>query len=383
MVSGETYSELIERRFFDPLEMQASRAAITLESRAEQAVGYIPPFDDRPTHHSRVLVEAPHHEYRIGDGSIQSTASDLAAYVRMWLNRGAGPGGPIVSAEAFERFSTPHPGSFNEDESNGYGFGVFVQRRDGRLILRHSGGMVGFACQVMADMTEGVGVVVMINGPGESREIADYALAAWRAANLGESMPDVPEPVDRTRVENAVDYAGSFLSEEKAAELQFHAEDNLLWLVYDGDRLPLERRGEDRFYTPDLGFDRYMFEFGRDEGGQVVEVMHGPRWYVNERYEGPRRFESPEAWTSYVGRYRNFSPWFSYFEVIVRKGRLLVVTGPGGESSTGETLLVSHGDGVFQVGEDVTPEVVRFEDVVEGRALRAVWTGHPFFRSAN
>lgn len=382
-VSGETYADLIERRLFDPLEMRASRAAITLESRTRQAVGYIPPFDDRPIHHSRALVEAPHHEYRIGDGAIQSTASDLAAYVRLWLNRGAGPEGRIVSEEAFERFSTPHPGSLDEDGSNGYGLGVFVQQSDGRLILRHSGGMVGFACQVAADMTDRVGVVVMINGPGDSRAIADYALAAWRAATLGEPVPEAPAPADRTQVDNVVDYAGSFASDDMADELRFEAEDDRLWLVRMGERLPLERRGEDRFYTPDPGFDRYMLEFGRDDDGQVVEVMYGPRWYVSERYEGPRTFESPESWTSYIGRYRNFSPWFPYLEVIARKGSLLAITGPGGESSTGETLLVALGDGVFRAGEDLTPEIVHFENVVDGRALRAVWTGHPFFRSAD
>ncbi len=75
-----------------------------------------------------------------------------------------------------------------------------------------------------------------------------------------------------------------------------------------------------------------------------------------------------------------YLPWFSYFEIVVKKGRLLAITGEGGESSSGETGLVPRSDGVFQIGEEVTPEVLRFEDVVAGRALRAVWSGHPFFR---
>jgi len=31
-------------------------------------------------------------------------------------------------------------------------------------------------------------------------------------------------------------------------------------------------------------------------------------------------------------------------------------------------------------GEDPTPEVLRFKDVVDDQALRAVWSGHEFFR---
>jgi len=75
-----------------------------------------------------------------------------------------------------------------------------------------------------------------------------------------------------------------------------------------------------------------------------------------------------------------YLPWFSYFEIFTRKGRLLVVTGEGGESSSGETVLVPLGDGAFQIGEGPTPEVLRFDDRVAGRALRATWSGHPLFR---
>ncbi len=34
-------------------------------------------------------------------------------------------------------------------------------------------------------------------------------------------------------------------------------------------------------------------------------------------------------------------------------------------------------------GRRSTPEVLRFEDVVDGQALRAVWSGHEFFRDSH
>jgi hypothetical protein len=57
-----------------------------------------------------------------------------------------------------------------------------------------------------------------------------------------------------------------------------------------------------------------------------------------------------------------------------------VVIVAGSESGSGEMVLQPRGEGVFHPGEDPTPEVLRFEDVVDGQALRAVWSGHEFFR---
>ncbi len=42
--------------------------------------------------------------------------------------------------------------------------------------------------------------------------------------------------------------------------------------------------------------------------------------------------------------------------------------------------LFPLGGNRFQVGEEATPETVRFLDVIDGRATRATWSGHPFFR---
>ncbi len=63
-----------------------------------------------------------------------------------------------------------------------------------------------------------------------------------------------------------------------------------------------------------------------------------------------------------------------------RAGRLSLVTGEGAESSSGETHLFEEASGVFRIGEEPTPERLRFHDVVDGQALRADWSGHVFFR---
>lgn len=386
-VTDKSYEEIIQERFFEPLSMNASEAAIRLESRSRQAIGYVPPYNDRPTHHSRSLVEAPFYEYEIGDGCIQSTAGDLAAYVRMWLNRGAGASGRIVSEESFSQFASIHPGTVPEpseggDSKNttqGYGLGVGIVEKEGTQYLSHTGGMIGFIAYAGANMTDGYGVAVLMNGPGAPRDLGDLALEIWRAVERGEALPVLPEPQDVPVIDNAAEYAGEFRS-QSGSPIELRANAGALQVVSGSERLPLERRGKDTFYTPAPGFDRYPLIFGRDDDGTVVEFVHGADWYTNDNYSGAVTFDVPEEWSALVGYYRNYSPWFPYFEVIVSKGDLVIITGEGGESSSGRTLLFPLGGNRFQVGEEATPETVRFLDVIDGRATRATWSGHPFFR---
>ena len=65
--------------------------------------------------------------------------------------------------------------------------------------------------------------------------------------------------------------------------------------------------------------------FGRKgEKGPVVEVSCGDAWYTAAAYDGPRQFQVPEAWRSYVGHYRNEDPWNGLLRVFILKGQLLV-----------------------------------------------------------
>lgn len=378
-VTGEAYEDIIRERFFGPLGMTHSNPTIRLESRDQQSVAYVSPYDDRPSDRSRPLVEAQLLEYAIGDGCIQATAGDLAAYARLWLNRGAAGDKRVVSPESFDKFATIYPGTTEPGEpDDGYGYGVNVHERDGsEPLLAHSGGMVGQHAYAAADLRDGHGVAVLINGPGSPTEIGTLALEIWRALDAGQAPPE-PE-ADAEDVVEAGDYAGTF-SAADGAKLEFGAQGGDLVLVHGGERIALDSRDTDVFYTPAAGLDRYYFYFGRNDEDEVVEVSHGSSWYVNSDYEGEMRFDVPDEWAAYTGQYRNYSPWFAYFEVLVHKDGLWLYTGEGGESDSGGTRLVPIGPQRFRIGEDKSPEVLEFHDLVDGRALRATHSGHVFFR---
>ena len=109
----------------------------------------------------------------------------------------------------------------------------------------------------------------------------------------------------------------------------------------------------------------------------MVEAFHGPNWFVNDRYEGPAEYDTPEEWNAYVGHYRSHNPWYTNFRVFVRKDRLTLAL-PG----TPGSRLAPMDDGSFRVGSDPeSPERVSFGALVDGVALRANLYNFDYYRT--
>jgi D-alanyl-D-alanine carboxypeptidase len=383
-LTGEPYPAAIARRVLAPLGMDASAPAITAALRPRMAVGYAALHDDRPWHPSRPLVAAPFVETATGDGSVAATAGDMARFARMLLGRGTAPEGRVLDEAEFARLTGD---GYRFDDDHIYAYGVNVQRVDGRTLLWHHGGMPGFSAHLRCDLDDGLGAVALLNGAGSPMALATFALACLRAWRHGEQLPDVPPPLDRTRVEGAEAYAGAYvLSGEHASAaertLVLEAQQDRLYLARHDGRAALEPQGDDAFFVPHPELDGFPLRFGRDEGGRVVEATHGASWYTGEGYAGPLRFAHPPEWAAYPGRYRAHNPWVPSVAVALRKGRLHLLwtseyDGAGGD----EDELVPLGDGSFRVGADEGgPEWVRFGATVEGRALELTLSGSPMFR---
>ena len=137
------------------------------------------------------------------------------------------------------------------------------------------------------------------------------------------------------------------------------------------------RGGNDSFYVGHPDLERFLLEFGRDSG-KVVEAFHGGALYIRDGYVGPHGFDHPEEWEHYPGHYRAHNPGLSNYRIVLRKGALLLVFPTGGKES-----LVPLDDGLFRIGDDPrSPETLRFDAVTSGQALRAVYSGCPYYRIA-
>ncbi len=369
----QSYGEIVQERILSPLGMDATEPTITHETRKRLAVGYESFYDDRPSHPRHPLVPATWLEAATADGAIATSAADMATYLRMLINGGRGPQGRILSADSFHLMTQPVI-EVPDEKTWFYGYGLQSSQDEDRHLIGHTGGVVGYYAAILADLDDGLGVVILMNGPGEPGQIAEAALKLLRAAHHGRELPDllpIPEP---TRIENAADYAGMYREGDRSFTLA--AEGERLVMHYGRECISLELRGEDRFYVPHPEFALFLLCFGRDKG-QIVEAFHGPRWYVHDRVAGPATFAYPPEWDAYPGHYRSHNPWYTNFRVVLRKGGLVLIE-PGGD----EEALVPLGNGVFRVGADErSPERLRLGTVLDGQTIRANLSCCDYYRT--
>ena len=376
-VDGRPYQEAVQARVLDPLGMRDSHPVIGFETRKRAAVGYRSFYDDRPEHRDHGLAPALWTEYGVGDGSPASTAEDMALYLRMLMNRGSGPSGRVISEESF-RLMTQRAIATQQWGGAYYGYGLTLADVDGHEYLGHGGSTPGFVAGVIADLDDGIGVVVLVNGYVESYgsiEMAMHLLKLLRAGLGQQEMDPLPPVADPALVSDAADYAGQF-SAGGDDDLVLTAQGGRLALRWRGQDVVLQRRGEDSFYVPHPDLEHFLLEFGRD-GDRVVEVFHGPDWYAREGYSGPRSFDYPEEWGSFLGHYRTYNFGLTNFRIVLRKGTLLLVN-PSGRHEP----LAPLGDGLFRIGEDPrSPETLRFDAIASGKALRATYSDCPYYRT--
>lgn len=378
-VDKRTFAEAMRQRVLIPLGMNSSSPVISNDIRERVAVGYGPLLPDRPFPVRGKLGEATWLEVPEAAGSIAATASDMGKYLQMLLNRGATAKGRVLSEKSFELFTKPVIKSPFRGEDASYGYGVWVSDTNAHTLLRHTGGMVAFSSAIYADLTEGLAAFASVNVarlPGSYRPIpvVRYALALLSAASHGQELPaPPPPPPSPTMVKNAADYAGTFiLSSSSGEKLVLASEGDQLTLQHAGARIVLEQAGGDSFLVKHPDFDLFTLSFGREKD-VVVEAFHGERWWTNERYSGPKKFEYPKEWDAYTGHFHSDSPWYGSGRLVIRKGQLLI---------NGEQPLAPVGPNVFRPADDPSDaDRITFDAFVNGQATRMNYSGIEFFRA--
>lgn len=369
-VTGQSYADLVWEHILQPLGMRDTEPTITHDTRQRLVTGYRGFYDDRPWHPRHGRAPATWFETNTADGCIASTPGDLATYLRMLMNGGEGSNGRILSEESFQLMTTPHI----QAREGSYGYGLFLREMDGRPVIGHGGGMVGYYAGMRADTESGFGIITMINAPGDQETIIDYALRSLHAVSQGGPLPDPPVITSPEQIGNAGDYAGRYRSDDR--ELVLHAEGNRLLLEIGDERVTLIRRDEDAFLADYPGLDRFLLRFKRDDKGRVSELTHGPNWYASKGTAPEPAPDYPPEWDTFPGHYRSHNPWQTNFRVVLRRGEMFLVHPFGSEEP-----LTPEGDGSFRVGDPATsPEFIRFDTIVNGEAWRANLSGCDSYR---
>jgi hypothetical protein len=378
-VEGRPYREILRERILKPVGMSATEPAITHEIRARLAVGYAYLHDDRIGYAGAPLAPAPWLQTATADGSIASTADDMCTFMRVLLCRGEGPTGRVLSAGAYSQLTTAHA----RDGSGGeYGYGLALHEVDGRHLVGHGGGMVGYVAGMETDPDAGLGAIVLQNGMGmDAMGLARTVLRILRERGDGSPPSDLRKASkDFVRTAREVP-AGVYTPEEPGLDpIEILAGDDPIVRFRKRD-VALQPLGDaDLFLVPDPAFDEFPLRIERPTTGPP-EIWHGGRRYVRAGAAGRPLPAPPEELRAIAGHYRSFNPWTSNFRVVLRGDQAWLVFPAPPEGFASEQQLLPAPDGSFRVSEDpADPEGLRFDTIADGRALRAWLSGWPYYR---
>lgn len=169
--SGQSYSDFMDSRIFEPLGMTASTVRDTPQREIQdRAIGY------RPAGADSAWTELDAHplNWILGAGGIYSSVDDL----RRWdavLSAGA-----LLDQETLAQALTPV--TLSGGEPYPYGFGWSLDDKVGHRAIHHTGSWVGFRTAMANFPDEGLLVVVLSNASGPAEELLDQVARLYLGA---------------------------------------------------------------------------------------------------------------------------------------------------------------------------------------------------------
>ncbi|WP_330338932.1 serine hydrolase domain-containing protein [Streptomyces sp. NBC_00557] len=180
-VRGAPWEEVLRNEILEPLGLHRT----STQPQAPHAGGWaVHPWADA------MLPEPLEDLGRMAPaGQLWSTTGDLALFAAFL----AAGDDRVLSAESVREMRTPAAPAEAADVLDGstYGLGLQIQRRDGRLLVGHSGSLPGFLANLTLSVEDDVAAVVLANctsGPLLGAVGADLVRI------VAEAEPRIPEP---------------------------------------------------------------------------------------------------------------------------------------------------------------------------------------------
>jgi len=152
-----TWDKLIVTRIFKPLGMNNSDTTVAeMKKSKDYSLGY----DYNPA--TKVTRQLPQREITAAApaGAINSSARDMAQWLRLMLNNGSVNGRRLVSQKNFDELVHKQ---INIGGNVNYGLGWFLRQWNGHDVVEHGGNIDGFNAQVAFMPDQKLGFVLLTN----------------------------------------------------------------------------------------------------------------------------------------------------------------------------------------------------------------------------
>src|SRR5690242_19530603 len=154
---NSTWDKLIATRIFKPLGMKNSDTSVAAMQKArDYSLGY---DYNSSTKETRQLPQREI-EPAAPAGAINSSARDMAQWVRLMLANGSINGRRLVSEKGFDELTRKQ---INVAGSIDYGLGWFLRQWNGHKVVEHGGNIDGFNSQVAFMPDQKLGFVLLTN----------------------------------------------------------------------------------------------------------------------------------------------------------------------------------------------------------------------------
>jgi CubicO group peptidase (beta-lactamase class C family) len=239
---NSTWDALIARKIFKPLKMTNSDTSpADMQKARDYALGYDYNASTKVTRRLPqrfIPAAAP-------AGAINSSARDMAQWVRLMLGGGLFDGRRIVSEKGFDELTRKQ---VNVAGTIDYGLGWFLRQWNGHKVVEHGGNIDGFNSQVAFMPDQKLGFVLLTN-------VTASSLGAFAMNTIWKSLVAVPDDTEGKGSQPAADAkteAGKYLLAAAGVTFDVSWKDDKLVLSVPGQPpYPLQNVGGRRYKLTD------------------------------------------------------------------------------------------------------------------------------------
>ena len=237
-----TWDKLIATKIFKPLGMTSSDTTVeAMQKSRDFSFGY---DYNASTKLTRKLPQR-HIAAAAPAGAINSSARDMAQWVRLMLNNGTLDGRRLVSEKGFEELVRKQ---MNISGPVDYSLGWFLRQWNGHKVVEHGGNIDGFNSQVALMPDQKLGFVLLTNVTASS--LGTTAMnAIWK--NLV-SLPETTSEKSSEPAGDAKKEVGKYTLPGAGVSFEVTIKDEKLMLVVPGQpAYPLQNIGGRRYKLAD------------------------------------------------------------------------------------------------------------------------------------
>lgn len=365
---GRIYPDVVEARVLKKLGMTQSAPSMRVADRARYAQGYEPALTDRLNFRPGAMTPSPWVDSDSPAGCLAATPGDMAIFMRFLFGLAEGKGGAVFSDETAKRFLADPVDGWGPGAK--YGNGIARIEADGRNYLHHTGGMVSFCSAMHVDVEAGVAAFASANVHYSlnyrPNRVSTHACEMLRAVRAGAPVP-APKPA-KPSLENPRRFAGIYAA-ASGDDFEILAGEGKISMRRNGAETALEGAAPALFVSADPDFAITGLAFDLD-GDQAVRAWRGDVEYARDPAAGFRPPASAGL-RALAGRYDNDDRWAGPLHVYARDGALWI-----GNAEK----LTPLGKGEWRLGDETSPERIRFGGAINGRPHILYFSGTPYVR---